>query len=100
MYKHALDSNRYTVCNQFLVLKCDKNIFNLKHVTCQECAHIYTCSVKSERRFFLFILVWFACVSYGLLIAIRYKFNLSTYVQELLVIGGSCCMGRDLNEEM
>ena len=32
--------------------------------------------------------------------AIRYKFNLSTYVQEPLVIGRVGCMGRDLNEEM
>jgi hypothetical protein len=98
--KHALNSNRYTVCNQFLVLKYDQNIFNLKLVTCQEYAHIYTSNEKSERRFFLFILVWFACISYGRLIAIHYKFNLSTYVQELLVIGGKSCMGRDLNEEM
>jgi hypothetical protein len=29
----------------------------------------------------------------------RYKFNLSTYVQEPLVIGRRGCTGRDLNEE-
>jgi len=28
-----------------------------------------------------------------------YKFHLSAYVQEPLVIGGRGCMGRDLNEE-
>jgi hypothetical protein len=30
----------------------------------------------------------------------HYKFNLSTYVQEPLVIGRGSCTGRDLNEEM
>jgi len=29
----------------------------------------------------------------------RYKFNLSAYVQEPLVIGRRGCLGRDLNEE-
>jgi len=42
----------------------------------------------------------FACVSYGHFMAIRYKFNLSTHVQEPLVIGRRGCMGRDLNGEM
>ena len=28
------------------------------------------------------------------------NFNLSTYVEELLVTGRRGCMGRDLNEEM
>jgi hypothetical protein len=31
--------------------------------------------------------------------AIRYKFNLSTYVHEPLVIGRRGCTGRDLKEE-
>ena len=31
--------------------------------------------------------------------AMRYKFNLSTYVQEPMVIDRRGCMGRDLNEE-
>ena len=31
--------------------------------------------------------------------AICYKFDLSTYVQEPLVIGRRACMGRDLNGE-
>jgi len=31
--------------------------------------------------------------------AMRYKFNLSTYVQEPLVMGRRGCMGRDLNEK-
>jgi len=50
--------------------------------------------------FLVYLFLRFACVSYGRLIAIHYRFNLSTYIQELLVIGGRCCMGRDLNEEM
>jgi len=33
------------------------------------------------------------------IIAIHYKFNLSAYVQEPLVIGRRGCTGRDLNEE-
>ena len=32
--------------------------------------------------------------------AIRYKFNLSTYIQEPLVVGRRGCVERDLNEEM
>jgi len=32
-------------------------------------------------------------------VAIRYKFNLSTYVQEPLSIGRRGCRGRDLKEE-
>jgi hypothetical protein len=32
--------------------------------------------------------------------ATHYKFNLSKYVQETLVIGSRGCMGRDLNEEI
>jgi hypothetical protein len=31
--------------------------------------------------------------------AMRYKYNLSTYVQESLVIGEKGCAGRDLKEE-
>jgi len=32
--------------------------------------------------------------------AMCYKFNLSTYVQEPVVIDRGSCTGRDLNEEM
>jgi len=32
--------------------------------------------------------------------AVRYKFNLSTYVQEPLAIGRRGCTGRDLNGKM
>ena len=31
--------------------------------------------------------------------AMRYKFNLSVYIQEPLVVGRRCCKGGGLNEE-
>jgi hypothetical protein len=41
----------------------------------------------------------FAGVSYGRFMAMPYKFNLLTYVQEPMVLGRRDCTGRDLNEE-
>jgi len=41
----------------------------------------------------------FAGVSYGQFMAMRYKFNLLTYIQKPLVIGRRGCTGRDLNEK-
>ena len=46
------------------------------------------------------IVIRFARISYRQFIAIRYKFKLSTYVQEWLVRGRRGCEQRDLNEEM
>jgi hypothetical protein len=40
-----------------------------------------------SQTFLVYLFIRFACISYGRFIAIRCKFKLSTYVQELLVIG-------------
>jgi len=40
--------------------------------------------------------ITFAGVSFGQFMAIHYKFNLSTYVQEPLVIGRRGCVQRDI----
>jgi hypothetical protein len=50
-----------------------------------------------SRTFFVYLFIRFAHIGYDPFIAIRYKFKLSTYVQEPLVIGR--CTERDLNEE-
>jgi hypothetical protein len=47
------------------------------------------------------LFLMFACVSYGRFIAIRYKFNLSMFVQEPLVMVTRSCVQREiLNGEM
>jgi hypothetical protein len=38
--------------------------------------------------FFVYLCIRFAHISYGQFIAIRYKFKLSTYILEPLVVGG------------
>ena len=40
-----------------------------------------------SRTFLVYLFIRFARISYGRFIAVPYKFKLSTYVQELLVIG-------------
>jgi len=50
-------------------------------------------------RFVVHLFVRLVCVSYGWFMVMHYKFNLSMYVQETLVIGRRGCMGRYLNEE-
>jgi hypothetical protein len=50
--------------------------------------------------FLIYLFLRFARINDGPFMAMCYKFNLSTYVQEPLVIGRGGCMGRDLNEEM
>jgi len=57
------------------------------------------CSLRS-RTFVVYLFLSFACISYGRFMVMHNKFNLSTYVQEPMVIGRSGCTGRDLNEEM
>ena len=57
------------------------------------------CLESCRRSFLVYLFIMFACVSYGRFMAICYKFNLSTFVQEPLVIGRRGCTGRDLNEE-
>jgi len=47
----------------------------------------------------VYLFIRFACISYGRFIAIRYKFKLSTNVQEPLVVGRKGCVKRDSNEE-
>ena len=47
----------------------------------------------------MYLFLRFAGVSYGQFMAMRYKFNLSTYVQEPFAMGRRGCTGRDLNEE-
>jgi hypothetical protein len=56
------------------------------------------CSLCS-RTFVGYLFLWFICVSYRRFMVKGCKFNLSTYVPELLVIGRRGCTGRDLNEE-
>ena len=55
--------------------------------------------LSCNRTFLVYLFLRFACVSYGRLITICYKFNLSTHVQEPLVTGRRGCTVRDLNEE-
>ena len=55
--------------------------------------------LSCSRTFLVYLFLRFPCVNYGWLIATRYRFNLSLYVQEPLVIGRRGPMGRDLNEE-
>ena len=43
--------------------------------------------------------IGFAGISYGRFVAVRYKFNLSVYVKEPLVIVRWGCVQRELNEE-
>jgi hypothetical protein len=47
----------------------------------------------------VYLFIRFAGVSYGRFMVMRYKFNLSTYVQEPLVIARRGCTGRHLKEE-
>jgi len=49
-----------------------------------------------SRTFLAYLFIGFACISYGRFIAIRYKFKLSTYVQEPLVIGRKGCVQRGI----
>jgi hypothetical protein len=55
---------------------------------------------RCSRTFLIYLFLKFACISYGQFMAIRYKFNLSTYVQEPLVIGRRGSTQRGLNGEM
>ena len=52
-----------------------------------------------SRSFLVWLFTGFAGISYGRFMAIHYKFNLSTYVQEPLVIGRRGYTGTDLNRE-
>ena len=47
--------------------------------------------------FLVYLFIWCACISYGRFIAISYKFKLSTYVQEPLVIGRRGCVQREIS---
>ena len=47
----------------------------------------------------VYLFLRFVGVSYRWFMGMRCKFNLSTYVQEPLVIGRRGCTGRDLNKE-
>jgi len=57
--------------------------------------NVETCS----RKCWVYLFIGFACISYGQFMTISYKFKLSRYVQELLVVGMRGCVERDLNEE-
>jgi len=52
-------------------------------------------NIRCSQTFLVYLFLRFASISYGRFIAICCKFNLSTYVQELLVIGRRGFMGRD-----
>ena len=49
-----------------------------------------------SQTFLVYLFIWCAHISYGWFIAIHYKFKLSTYVQELLVIGRWGCVQREI----
>jgi len=49
-----------------------------------------------SRTFLVYLFIRFACISYGRFIVICYKFKLSVYVQELLVIGRRGCVQREI----
>jgi hypothetical protein len=72
-------------------------LHNYQSYTQTHITYIHTVTDHFWYSFFLFIK--FTGISYRWFMAMRYKFNLSTYVQELLVIGRRGCTGRDLNEE-
>jgi hypothetical protein len=44
-------------------------------------------NIRCSQTFLVYLFLRFACISYGQFIAIHYKLNLSTYVQEPLAIG-------------
>jgi hypothetical protein len=51
------------------------------------------CNMYCSRTFLVYLLLErFASLSYGWFLAIRYKFELSTYIQEPLVIGRRGCV--------
>jgi len=49
-----------------------------------------------SRTFLVYLFIRFTCISYRRFIAIRYKFKLSAYVQEPLVIYGRGCVWREI----
>jgi hypothetical protein len=49
--------------------------------------HRVTITILYSRTFLVYLFIRFAHISYRQFTAIRYKFKLSTYIQELLVIG-------------
>jgi len=71
-------------------LQCSVSHLNILSTYCSLCSH----------TFVEYLFLRFACVSYGRFMVKGCNFNLSTYVEELLVTGRRGCMGRDLNEEM
>jgi hypothetical protein len=49
-----------------------------------------------SRTFLVYLFITFAHISYGRFIAMHYKFNLSTYVQEPLVVDRRGCVQREI----
>ena len=51
---------------------------------------------SNNPQILLYLFIRFARINYGWFTAISYKFNLSTYVQEQLVIGRRGCVQRQI----
>jgi len=71
----------------------------MKYFAPIEMLRIYRAFFPTSRcslTFLIYLFIRFAGISYGRFIAIRYKFKLSTYVEEPLVVGCRGCVQRDL----
>jgi len=68
-----------------------KNMIDVSHVMFQK-----EVGCGCNRKFLLYLFIRSAHVSYRRFIAIRYKFKLSTCVQEPLVIGRRGCVQREI----
>jgi hypothetical protein len=71
----------------------------VKLLNTKSCKLYYFGIHHCSQTFLVYLFLRFASISYGRFVAIHCKLNLSSYVQELLVIGRRGCTGRDLNEK-
>jgi hypothetical protein len=82
-----------------------KNISEILLISFQTCLVQYTyfqsicCAICVATHFTHSRLIRFAVVSCGRFKAMHYKFNLSTYVQEILVMCRRGCMGKELKAD-
>jgi hypothetical protein len=64
--------------------------------SCRENQNTHFMSSNCSRTFLVYLFVRFACVSYGRFMVTRSTFNLSTYVEEPLVIVRRGCVQREI----
>jgi len=67
----------------------------MKSSTIEDEGSTFLQNIRCSRTFLVYLFLRFASISYGRFVAIHCKLNLSSYVQELLVIGRRGCTGRD-----